>query len=468
MLFNSYQFFIFFFFVYAGYLIVPRKWQNVLLLISSYLFYAVWNWKFLFLILVSTGIDYVCAQVIEGSKASRIRKIFLWISVGANLSFLGFFKYFNFFLHSISEFLNIFGLYAHPQTLSIVLPIGISFYTFQTMSYTIDVYRKKIQPEKSFINFALYVSFFPQLVAGPIERADRLLPQIRNERKVSLSQFYEGWYLIFWGLFQKVFVADNLAPIVNAAFEPGLSLNFLGILLGTYAFAFQILCDFAGYTNIARGLAKTMGFELMVNFNLPYFARNPKEFWQRWHISLSSWLRDYLYIPLGGNRGFFSKTCRNIFITFILGGLWHGASWTFIVWGFFHALVLIVYQVAGKYHSRKIQIPSVVQIIIFFHVTCFGWMIFRAESMSHLLEMAYAFLHPWENFVLGDLVNAVKDIAFYTWIFIGVQIFQWHKNDLLAVYKMHYFVKAIFYFVCLMLFVLYGVTDAQEFIYFQF
>ena len=302
MLFNSIQFFVFFLIVYSLYLILNHKWQNRMLWLASYIFYGCWDWRFLSLIIISSGVDFYCGAKIDAANESCQRRKFLFVSVAVNLIILGFFKYFNFFVSSLNSLFIAFGLSIDIPILTIVLPVGISFYTFQTMSYTIDIYYKKIKPVDSFSDFCLFVAFFPQLVAGPIERAKNLLPQILRPRKVNLCDFYSGSYLIFWGIFLKVFIADNLAQVVDPIFikEP----PYMGkeVLVSLYAFSFQIFCDFAGYSNIAIGVARCMGFKLMNNFNLPYFSTNPSEFWQRWHISLSSWLRDYLYIPLGGNR----------------------------------------------------------------------------------------------------------------------------------------------------------------------
>jgi len=343
MLFNSLEFAVFMVVVYGLYLVLNHKWQNRMLLVASYIFYGAWNWRFLSLIFISTVLDYICGIKIYNSNSVKRKRFFLFLSVFGNLSILGFFKYFNFFVGDLTALINYFGFSFQTHSLNIILPVGISFYTFQTMSYTIDIYRDKLRPTRRFFDFALFVAFFPQLVAGPIERARNLLPQILSPRTFSVDRFYEGCYLIFWGLFQKIVIADNLAKMVVPVFgdwqyESG------KVLLALYAFAFQIFCDFAGYSNIARGLGRVMGFEIMVNFRLPYFATNPREFWRRWHISLSSWLRDYLYIPLGGSRKGAIFTCRNILITMLLGGLWHGAAWTFVFWGVYHSFLLVAHR----------------------------------------------------------------------------------------------------------------------------
>ena len=288
MLFNSLQFAVFFIIVYGLYLVLDHKWQNRMLLAASCIFYAAWDWRFLCLMFISITTDYFCAIKIQESAGERRRKIFLFLSIFVNLGILGFFKYFNFFATSMEVALDYFGLSVRPYLLHIILPVGISFYTFQAMSYTIDIYRREMEPTRSFRDYALFVVYFPHLVAGPIMRARDLLPQVIRSRKLSLEQFYEGCYLIFWGLFQKIFVADNLARLVDPVFSSSPPYGGANVLIAMYAFAFQIYCDFAGYSNIARGLGKCMGFNIMINFNLPYFATNPSDFWKRWHISLST------------------------------------------------------------------------------------------------------------------------------------------------------------------------------------
>lgn len=346
MLFNSFEFLAFLCIVLPVYFFLKHlRRQNYWLLAASYFFYGCWDWRFLSLIVISTLNDYFCAKGIDRAQTPARRRIFLWLSIGVNLGILGFFKYYGFFVGSLTDLLGVFHITFHPKLLDVILPMGISFYTFQTMSYTIDVYQRKYPASHRFLDFALYVAFFPQLVAGPIERAHRLLHQIETPRCFSSTQFKEGCYLIYLGLFQKVFVADNLARIVNPVFAVNGDQNGALVLIAVYAFAFQIFCDFAGYTNIARGVAKLFGFELMLNFNLPYLAKNPQDFWRRWHISLSTWLRDYLYIPLGGSRLGPWRNLRNLVLVMALGGLWHGAAWTFVIWGLYHGLLLAGHRV---------------------------------------------------------------------------------------------------------------------------
>ncbi|MFH0812247.1 MAG: MBOAT family O-acyltransferase [Pseudomonadota bacterium] len=476
MLFNTLQFLFFFAIVYTLYLFLSHKWQNRILLVASYVFYGAWDWRFLFLILISTLLDYICGLKIHEAKERNRKRIFLFFSVFGNLSILGFFKYYNFFVSNLEALLSYFGLPLQPQFLNIILPVGISFYTFQTMSYTIDVYRGTIKPTKQFFDFALFVAFFPQLVAGPIERAGHLLPQILSPRKINVNTFYEGCHLIFWGLFQKVFIADNLAKIVDPVFAAPPPYDGIEVLCASYAFAFQIFCDFAGYSNIARGLGKCMGFDIMINFNLPYFAPNPREFWRRWHISLSSWFRDYLYIPLGGNKGGAFKTYRNVAITMLLGGLWHGASWKFVVWGAYHGVLLIMHRLLTplfdkvsltKSASIK-QLWFLIKVIVFFHLICLGWLLFRAHSITQVGYLLQGLLFNFDVGFSPALGGYVIKLIFFTWVLILIQCAQVIKKEPLVIPTSNFLIKAVFYAVCYYLIIVYGVTGGEEFIYFQF
>ena len=353
MLFHSFQFAIFFPVVFGLYLVLPHKWQNRMLLLASYIFYGAWDWRYCSLLLVSTVVDYWCGRGLADCADKRRRKQFVALSVTVNLTLLGIFKYFDFFAISFQQLMGQFGLVVHPYMLDVALPIGISFYTFQTMSYTIDVYRKKLDATDDILDFALYVAFFPQLIAGPIERGMRLLPQILQPREVTAEKIYQGIYFFGWGLFLKVFVADNLAKIVDPVFAEGATHQGMLVVLGTYAFAIQIYADFAGYSFMAIGMALAMGIELMENFRRPYFSRNISEFWRRWHISLSSWFRDYMFSPFylycekqPVLSRFKLKTRHGIaffaalLATEFLLGLWHGAAWTFAFFGIFHALAI--------------------------------------------------------------------------------------------------------------------------------
>ena len=332
MLFTQIEFLLFFIFCLISiYLTSSNRFRKGILLFASYYFYAYWDWRFLSLIIYSTLIDFIVGKYIARTKNQQVRKRLLFISLVSNLSVLGFFKYFNFFINSLSIPLAEIGL--NVTTLNIILPIGISFYTFQTLSYTIDIYRNKIPPTSSILDFSLFVAFFPQIVAGPIVRAAEFLPQLKVKRVINWDNLFIGFRLFTFGFFKKVFIADNLAIFVDKVFENPSVFSSITILLGVIAFGIQIYCDFSGYSDMAIGIAKALGYELPLNFNYPYIAKNITDFWRRWHMSLSFWLRDYLYIPLGGNRKGTRRTYINLMLTMLLGGLWHGASWNFVVWG---------------------------------------------------------------------------------------------------------------------------------------
>lgn len=404
MLFHSWIFWVFFVLVYLAYLRLGKTAQNVLLLAASYVFYAAWDWRFLGLMLFSTVVDYAVAHGLGRTNDRWKRRGLLVTSLAVNLGLLGFFKYFDFLSESFAVMLGRLGVEADPVLLNVILPVGISFYTFQTLSYTIDVYRGETRPAKHPIDFALYVSFFPQLVAGPIERSNRLLPQIEAPRRLTHEHLRQGVWWILYGMFMKVAVADNLAVYADGLFgrpEPSGAEVWARVL----AFAFQIYGDFAGYSAIARGVASLMGFSLMVNFDSPYLSASPSEFWRRWHISLSTWLRDYLYIPLGGNRGGVVSTCRNLSITMLLGGLWHGAGWNFILWGAYHGVLLMVYRVLQRpvvgAFNRAVGTDSIparasrwvargLMIAVFFLLTLYGWLLFRCESWEQIVSFTRA------------------------------------------------------------------------------
>lgn len=476
MLFNTFQFLIFFLIVYALYRVLSHRWQNILLLAGSYFFYGCWNWKFLSLIFISTVIDYFCGIEISKTGDKRRQKFFLTISMAANLGILGFFKYFNFFVGSLVDLFQMTGLNLNTGTLHIILPVGISFYTFQTMSYTIDIYRKRMKPTHNFLDFALFVSFFPQLVAGPIERAKNLLPQMTKPRILNYEQFYEGTFLIFWGLFKKVFIADNLAILVDKIFATTDIQNGVIVSLGILAFAFQIYSDFSGYSDMARGLAKVMGFELMLNFNLPYFAVNPSDFWRRWHISLSSWLKDYLYISLGGNKKGELFTYRNLMLTMLLGGLWHGAGWTFVLWGFYQGAILVVHRLFQPIMKKLFTAKSRFQeqlglwsrIVIMFIFANIGWLIFRARSLEQIGNMLYSIVFNSSLEPIIEIQKIIAQIAFFAGPLILIQFLQYIKDDLLIMYHSSAYVKSLVYLALILIFLITGVQGGKSFIYFQF
>jgi alginate O-acetyltransferase complex protein AlgI len=373
MLFNSIQFLIFFPIVVILWFQLPQKWRNIFLLLASYYFYMCWKTEYLVLILLSTGVDYFAALKIQKSARMKKKKALLYLSLLINLGLLFGFKYFNFFSESMESFFKHINIFYETPHFQVLLPVGISFYTFQTLSYTIDVYRSKTHAEKNFIDFALYVSFFPQLVAGPIERSYRLLPQIKKKHTFSRVRLYSGLRLMLWGFFQKVVIADRLAYYVNEVYNHSDLYHGWTIWVATFFFAFQIFCDFSGYTDIARGAARILGYDIMLNFRRPYFARSIRDFWQRWHISLSTWFRDYVYIPLGGNRVVRWRWYYNLLLTFVISGLWHGANWTFLFWGALHGLYLILsYAVKIKNpirNTKKIRF-LIRPVHIFFTFSC--------------------------------------------------------------------------------------------------
>lgn len=393
MAFNSVEYALLLIAVVAAYRRLGRRGQNVILLLASYVFYGFWDWRFLALLWISTITDFLVGRALGSTDQAGTRKRLLLVSMVVNLGILGFFKYFGFFAESFAEMANAVGWSVDAPTLSIVLPVGISFYTFQTMSYTIDIYREELKPTSDWLSFAVFVAFFPQLVAGPIERARRLLPQFENERPpVGRDQIGSGLMLILIGLFKKVVIADALAPVVQSAFDNADTYGWIQLLVGIYAFALQIYGDFSGYSSIARGSARLLGIELMVNFNQPYLSRNITAFWRTWHISLSTWLRDYLYIPLGGNRGTSAATQRNLMITMLLGGLWHGASWTFVIWGGLHGLYLAGHRlIRDRSPHRATDVPGwrdLPAILVTFHLVTLSWIFFRADTFNQAADYA--------------------------------------------------------------------------------
>ena len=461
MLFNSIEFLLFLPTVFLLYWFVFQKnlkVQNLLLLISSYVFYGWWDYRFLSLIFLSTVVDYFVGIKIQDSNDKKMKKSLLWISIFFNLGLLGFFKYFNFFIDSWIDLIGAIGFEQKSTwTLNVILPVGISFYTFQTMSYSLDIYQGKLKPTKDFISFASFVSFFPQLVAGPIERASNLLPQILNERELILKNILRGASLIIYGFFMKIIVADNLSLISNSVFSNGdLDNTSLEILVGIYAFAFQIYGDFNGYSSIAIGTAYLFGFNLMTNFKLPYFSESPSDFWKRWHVSLSSWLRDYLYISLGGNRYGTLLTYRNLMLTMVLGGLWHGAAWNFVFWGVFHGFILCIYKLI----SIKSFIKSkIFRVLIMFHLTCISWVLFRCESINHIFHIFHKLL---SNFSISD--HGIGSLALLLFFTLPILIFEFLVYNKIDNKKINFTFSL--YIILMLLF--FSPITSNEFIYFQF
>ncbi|MFT4705798.1 MAG: alginate O-acetyltransferase complex protein AlgI [Bradymonadia bacterium] len=405
MQFDNFIFPIFFAIVLALYWGVRRRVpQNVVLLVSSYVFYGWWDYRFLSLVALSTIVDFVIARQLDATDDKRRRKLLVSTSVVVNLGILGVFKYAGFFVASAQAALLSLGVQANVQVLEILLPVGISFYTFQTLSYTIDVYRREMPASRDLLAFGCYVAFFPQLVAGPIERATRLLPQFERPRAVTHEQWRSGLTLILYGFIKKIAVADQMSPYVDLVYAEGAT-EASGPLIfaATLAFAVQIYADFSAYSDIARGTARWLGIELCVNFDQPYRSRTPSEFWRRWHISLSSWLRDYLYIPLGGNRGSEWFTYRNLCLTMLLGGLWHGAAWNFVLWGAFHGAILAVYRFAKI--DRKLRNASAATgysaQVVFFLLTLYGWLLFRAHSWDQVVELTLGLGLGWSQWALA-------------------------------------------------------------------
>jgi D-alanyl-lipoteichoic acid acyltransferase DltB (MBOAT superfamily) len=480
MVFNSCQFFVFMGFFYLLYIATNGRVrvQNALLLVASYVFYGSWDWRFLSLLFASTVLDYVCGMQIYRANGEKRRKAILGCAVFGNLFILGVFKYFNFFSANLHFLLSRFGLPGDPVLLKIILPLGISFYTFQTMSYSIDIYRGEMKPARNFLDFAVFVAFFPHLVAGPILRAKSMMPQIMNPRRLRFSRFYEGCHLMVWGYFLKVFVADNLALIVDPVFSASGSYNGVTVLLSLYSFAFQIFGDFAGYSCIAMGLGKWMGFDIPVNFNLPYFATNPQGFWKRWHMSLSTWFLDYLFMPLSFTwRGLGGPgVMLALMVTFTLCGFWHGASWTFVLWGAYHGSLLCGYRMLqpvlaeiGEPRNRILRNAWLITRMVFcFHLVCLGWLFFRAGSISQVKSMLGAVLFNFRVLPGIGIQHYFSSLVFYIAFLLAVQVLQYRKNDLEAVRKYPLPIRAAFYYTCLLFIMFFGVMKQNGFIYFQF
>ena len=483
MLFNSLEFFIFLALVFFLYWFLLKKSltaQNILLLIASYVFYAWWDWRFLSLILLSTIVDYFVGIKIDSNTDKSTRKRWLWVSVLFNVGLLGFFKYYNFFVDSWIDMFSMFGYSIKSTwTLRVILPVGISFYTFQTMSYSFDIYYKKLKPTRDFLSFAAFVSFFPQLVAGPIERASNLLTQILNKRTFSYGQTVSGLKLILWGLFKKMVVADALAPIVDDIFANYSTYPASTLILGVTLFSFQVYGDFSGYSDIAIGTAKLFGIELMSNFKFPQFSRNVAEYWQRWHVSLSTWFRHYVYIPLGGSRVSKLKSVRNIIIIFLVSGFWHGANWTFIFWGAFHALVFIPVFLMGRNAIYKDSVvgqdtffptlTEIGQVLLTFSIVTFSRIFFRSESITD----AFKFIKRiFSNFSYGTYHHPMgyRMVDFYVLIILFTLYEYAIRKDERSPFK---FKSKVVRFVCYTIVILsmllfYDDGIDRSFIYFQF
>ncbi len=483
MLFNSIHFLLFFPLIVVIYFSLPHKFRWVVLLISSYYFYMSWKLEYILIIIFSTLVNYVLGLQIYKSKNNSYRKKLLYLGIFANVGLLFVFKYFNFFNESVRELLELFSLPLNPLTLKILLPIGISFYTFQALGYIIDVYRRKIVPEKHLGIFAVYISYFPQLVAGPIERAKNLIPQFYEKHYFDYQRITDGLKLMLWGFFKKVVIADRLAVTVDAVYNNVGDYTGLALIIATIFFAFQIYCDFSGYSDIAIGASQVMGIRLMNNFKRPYFSQSMSEFWKRWHISLSSWFRDYIYIPLGGNRVSVSRLFFNLLIVFLICGLWHGAEWTFVIWGFLHGFYLIFGIFTKKVRHnfvRKIRLNrfpklyKIIKIVLVFILTDIAWVFFRANSLSDAFYV---------------LINMFRDISFnipivfnthLTWLglvyCLGIIGFMEVIHLIQTRVQIRFFLSTkpivlrwSIYFIVIIVILLFGMFDkSTEFIYFQF
>ncbi|MBG65826.1 MAG: membrane-bound O-acyltransferase family protein [Flavobacteriales bacterium] len=483
MLFNSIDFAVFLPIVFFLYWFIAKnniKFQNLLIVIASYVFYGWWDWRFLSLILFSTIIDYTVGQKLRTEEKQSKRKILLWLSITVNLGFLGFFKYYNFFLENFINAFSLFGMNVNANSLNIILPVGISFYTFQTLSYTIDIYKKKLEPTKDFIAFSAFVCFFPQLVAGPIERATNLLPQFYKKRIFEYHKAVDGMRQILWGLFKKIVIADNCAEFANMIFNNSAEMNGSTLFLGAIFFTFQIYGDFSGYSDIAIGTSRLFGFNLKQNFATPYFSRDIAEFWRRWHISLSTWFRDYLYIPLGGSRGSTWMKIRNTFTIFLVSGFWHGANWTFIIWGALNALYFLPLLLLKRNRintdivAQQTNIPTINEIFSMmntFILTILAWIFFRAENVNHAFSYL-ATIFSKSIFTVPEFQN-MKDAAITLLLILIFVIIEWFgRKEKYGFENIKYvkssFKRQIIYIIIIFITLILGNFQSNEFIYFQF
>lgn len=480
MLFNSINFALFLPIVFIFYWFITNKsykFQNILLLVSSYFFYACWDWRFLFLLIFSTFLDYYTGLKMTDSRNQNIKKFWFWLSISINIGFLGIFKYYNFFSKSFADAVSSIGLHVNPWTLNVILPIGISFYTFHGLSYVIDIYKDRIKAEKNLVDYSVFVSFFPLLVAGPIERATHLLPQIQRKRTFNYAMAIDGLKQILWGLFKKIVIADLCAEYANLIFNNSTDYSGSTLVLGAILFAFQIYGDFSGYSDIALGTARLFGIDLLRNFAFPYFSRDIAEFWRRWHISLSTWFRDYLYIPLGGSKGGTWIKVRNTFIIFIVSGFWHGANWTFIIWGLLNAIYILPSIIFNTNRTnlnivaQGKNLPTfkeVIQITTTFSLTVLAWIFFRAENLNHALNYitqifsrslfeAPTILPKNKEFLFILLFIIIEWIGREQQYAIAILGQKWSKIIRWGFY--YFIIAAIFYF---------AGGPEQKFIYFQF
>lgn len=487
MLFNSLDFAVFFPIVFTLYWIFSRNLtqRNMFILIVSYIFYGWWDWKFLSLIIISSFVDFFIGRKIELEENPKKRKFLLYTSLLVNLGFLIYFKYFNFFIESFVDAFSLFGSKIEITTLNIILPVGISFYTFQTLSYTVDIYKGKMKPTNNIVSFFAFVSFFPQLVAGPIERASHLLPQFSKLYSFDYKQVKSGLLLVLWGLFKKMVIADRLAVFVNETFNNVGDYYGFEFVIGTIFFAFQIYCDFSGYSDVAIGIARTMGFDLMKNFDSPYFSKSITEFWRRWHISLSTWFRDYVYIPLGGSRKGKYRTYLNLFLVFFVSGIWHGAAMTFVIWGAIHGIIIVLEKATQEFRTRffskiKLHKNTIFGNIFFtlttFIIVCFAWIFFRANSLKdsfEIIKKIFVFESGEKNFYSEIGLDTPNFIAALVFIILMLLFEMAHKrynmakkvNNLPLVGRWGFYIISA---IVLIIFGIYGSYNQSQFIYFQF
>jgi alginate O-acetyltransferase complex protein AlgI len=472
VVFNSVHFVVFFAVVYAVYRLLGHRAQNVWLLAASYYFYAAWDWRFTGLLAASTLVSYGAGLALGRPeiRASRRRsRRILWAALGFLLAVLGFFKYAGFFVDSAARALAAIGVDVGWPLLAIVLPLGISFYTFMAMAYVVDVHRGELPPVTSLVDYALFVAYFPHLVAGPILRAPALMPQFAAPRTIRREDLATGGWLIATGLFKKIVVADNLSPMVDAVFDPAFPSAGGDVLIASYAFALQIYGDFAGYSDMARGLSQWLGIELNVNFRFPYTVTNPREFWRHWHISLSTWLRDYLYKPLGGSRGGAWLTNRNLLITMVLGGLWHGAAWSFVLWGAYQGAWLVLhrgYEAWRGVPARASRLGAIGAWLVALHLVCYGWLLFRARSFEQIRAMTWALVSDWR--ISPEVGPEIRTLVGFALPLVLLHAYEWWKDDLLAVTKLPLVPRYAVYGAIFYLILLFGSFGGSQFIYFQF
>lgn len=472
MSFATLEFYIFFLIVFLIYLLLRHKQQNLLLLVASYIFYAWWDWRFLLFLFITSTTDYFCGLMMDRFNKEEIKKRFLILALFINLTILGFFKSFNFFISSLNQLLFLFGLNAHELHLHVILPLGISFYTFQSLGYVIDVYREDTKPIRRFTDYLLYVSFFPQLIAGPIERAKNLYRQIENKRVISWNKIKTGVYLIYWGLFKKIFIANNCANLTAGFLSNPSGYSGSEILVSLYAFAFQIYCDISGYTDIARGTAKLMGFDLTINFRLPYFSRNISDFWRRWHMSMTYWFRDYVFFPvLAYTKG---NAYLASFITLLSISLWHSISLNSIFRGVYFGIAVAVFHLYKSKRSsckfatnNKIMqiITSFLSWLATFHVVCFGWLFFYPSGIKNT---AIVLTKVFGDFQFNIFISRIRDLLVYIFVLVAVEIWQAIKKDEFVVLKTNFVFKAVFYWLTFWLLFGAGSSANLPFIYFGF